>query len=137
MKNKIPNIHFFGSDAKFAHVGLVVESHDELLSYEQTTDVIQDVQVGFVNLNGVEIEFIKPISYNSPVFNNLLENRRLVHLAFYVDSIENALEKCKEYGFRKITQPQKAAAYSGNRIVFVAHKKYGIFELIEVNGLKF
>ena len=50
---------------------------------------------------------------------------------FYVCNLEEAYKSCKLYGFRKITKPVEATAYSNNRIIFVAHKKFGLFELIE------
>lgn len=126
------NLNFFGLEAKFHHVGLAVkEIPTEFHAAEKYTDSIQKVTVAFGRINDLPVEVICPASTNSPIDDNLKKNMKLVHLCFEVAKIESALAYAKAFGFVQITQPQPAVAFENRKIVWVYHKCYGLFELLE------
>ncbi|MGP0576343.1 VOC family protein [Paenibacillus peoriae] len=126
-------IHFFGSTAKFHHVGLAVSRIElaEIENLEVFADPIQQVNVGFINLGGSHIELIEPNSEHSPVSNSIKKGTKLVHLCFEVDNIEQGLQSAVSYQFKVLQQPTPAVAFNNRKIAWVYHSFWGLFELLE------
>lgn len=125
------NLNFFGDGARFAHVGIVVADHAFEYDYPIIKDKLQKVDVGFVNIHGIEVEFVRPLDESSPVYADLKRNKRLLHLAYYVSDLEIALGQGKKYGFSQITKIKPAPAFDDNPIVFTYHPVFGVIELIQ------
>lgn len=126
------NLKFFGENAKFHHVGIAVkEIPADFQEAQQWTDPIQKVTVAFGELSGLPVEVICPASPNSPIDDNLKKNMKLVHLCYEVKKIESALDTAKSFGFIQIASPQPATAFEQRKIVWLYHKYYGLFELVE------
>ena len=124
---------FFGAEANFDHVGLVVHSIAESAcpTREIFTDDIQKVRVAFLNAHGARIELIEPLNETSPLWQSLKEGRKLVHLAYRVPNLEQAMQRGRKGGFHCIMRPVPATAFQKKKIAWVFHKKLGLFELIE------
>ena len=50
------NLHLFGENAEFDHVGLAVRSIPDDFEMQKILDPIQKVNVVFINVNGLKIE---------------------------------------------------------------------------------
>lgn len=123
---------FFGADAKFHHVGLVVQSIAQLASDTIISeDEIQNVRVAFIVIGGARIELVEPLSDDSPVSRNLRSGAKLLHLCFEVDQIEEAVSRARENGFRLIAHAVPAVAFGGRRIAWVYSSSWGLIELLE------
>jgi methylmalonyl-CoA/ethylmalonyl-CoA epimerase len=127
-------LNFFGSSARFHHVGLVVASIRALCpDVEPAVDPVQDVAVAFVELHGTCVELIEPGSAKSPVAASLKKGVKLAHLCFSVADIAAAAEHAAAYEFRTIAEPVSAVAFAGRNISWMYHPVFGLFELIEVS----
>lgn len=127
-------LNFFGDDAKFHHVGIAAKEFPEHFNESKKwTDPIQKVTVAFGDFNGLPVELICPAFANSPIDESLRKNNKLVHLCYEVPDIKPALECAKSFGFMQIASPQPATAFEDRPIVWLYHKHYGLFELIQSN----
>jgi len=126
-------LDLFGIDAEFEHVGLVVKSIRELTGEETKiyADEIQKVYVAFVNMHGIRVELIEPMTENSPVNMNLKKGQKLVHLCYRVPDIEKAIRIGREKGFHCIAKPVPAIAFGEKQITWLFSKSYGLVELVE------
>lgn len=124
-------LNFFGKDARFHHIGLVVKSIKDINPLaEIITDSIQRVRVAFVLLNGIKLELIEPYGDNSPVIESLKRKVKFLHMCYTVHDIEEVIKECRKYGFTCIAEPVPAAAFD-NKIAWVYSNEYGLFELLE------
>ena len=129
-------LDFFGEDARFDHVGLVVRSISAMCPDQQSIkDPIQKVLVLFTKLNGVKIELIEPLGEESPVADSLRKGMRLLHICYSVPHLENTLTGCKAHGFHLLARPVPATAFDMRKIAWVFHKHFGLFELLETEKL--
>lgn len=128
----IPKFNFFGRDAKFHHIGIVVNSIKSISPYSKIfIDKIQNVYVAFVSLNGVTIELIEPLNDISPVTQSLKKGIKFMHICYEVINIDKTLKKCRKYGFHCIAKPVPAIAFGNRKIAWVYSKEYGLFELLQ------
>ncbi len=134
--SNVCKIDFFGEDASFDHIGVAVVSlkGTRLDGLEGVEDPTQKVSVAFAEIHGLPVEFIEPRTDDAPVRKNLENGQALVHLCFNVPDINSALEKARKYRFHPITKPVPAPAFGGNNIIWLYHKVFGLFELVEVKG---
>ena len=129
---------------KLHHVGIVVpniqESLGEIkkyLTFEEITvpSLIgsQKVNVCFLKVGDVYIEFIEPISNDSPVFDFVQSGGGYHHLCFEVKDIHKELEKFKNKGARIIVEPVKG--FENRLIAFIflnmKNTKCNLIELAE------
>ena len=122
----------FGEKASFHHVGLAVESIQEVnRSCEIFVEKTQRVSIAFILLNGVRIELLEPLGDNSPISRSLRNGTKLLHLCYEVPDLEAALELCKEAGFHRLWRPRPAPLYDNRKVAWVYSKHYGLFELLE------
>jgi methylmalonyl-CoA/ethylmalonyl-CoA epimerase len=125
-------LDFFGKDAQFNHVGLVVKSISAICHGEQgIKDPIQKVFVLFTKLNGFEIELIEPLGEMSPVTDSLRRGMKLLHICYSVPHLEDAIAVSKAHGFHLVASPVSATAFNMRKIAWVFHKQFGLFELLE------
>ena len=129
---------------KFHHVGIVVRSIDEQLSYYQghfgltlvrpkTFDPLQDVHVAFLQSgeSTVLLELIEPASENSPVVNALNRGGGLNHLCYSVSSLDTAIDHFIGQGSLLVQPPTPAVAFGGRRIAFLYTALRELVELVE------
>lgn len=128
----IPELNFFGGEAKFHHIGIAVNSIRTVNpECEIFTDKIQKVSVAFVSLNGIKTELIEPLNENSPVNQSLKKGVKLVHVCYEVSDLEKTLQECRQHGFHCVAKPVSATAFNDRKIAWVYSKYYGLFELLE------
>jgi methylmalonyl-CoA/ethylmalonyl-CoA epimerase len=128
----MPKLNFFGEDAKFHHVGIAVPEFPESFDNEpRWTDSIQKVHVSFGEINTLPIELISPAQENSPIDESIKKNVRLVHLCFEVPNLDSSIAIAKKQGFYQVASPKPAVAFDNNKIVWLYHKVFGLFELVE------
>ncbi|MEP7338508.1 MAG: VOC family protein [Acidobacteriota bacterium] len=126
---------FFGDDAIFEHIGLAVASIGEAAGdgVESVADETQQVSVAFINLHGIQIELIEPLTETSPISRNLKQGQKLVHLCFRVPLLEAAIATARQHGFHCIAQPVPAKAFDERKIAWLFSRTYGLIELLEAN----
>ena len=123
---------FFGKEASFHHIGLVVKSIREVSpSSEIFVEKTQGVSFAFISLNGIRIELLEPLGDNSPVARSLRNGGKLLHLCYEVPDVEAAIRECRPVGFHLIRHPVPAVAMGNRKIAWVFSKQYGLFELLE------
>lgn len=123
---------FFGDDARFHHVGMVVES---IAAACPSCDVIdnhtQGVAMAFVDMHGITVELLEPLGEHSPVARSLREGGKVLHLCYEVGEVEAAIEACRSAGFHRISRAVTVPEYEDRLIAWVFSKQFGLIELIE------
>ena len=123
---------FFGPDAYFHHVGLGVRS---IHGVDPELSIIRDDELGvamaFLSMNGTTIELLEPIRDSSPISASLTRGGKLLHLCYEVPDLEEALATSRPAGFHRVSQPEAQPVYDDRRVVWVFHKHFGLFELLE------
>ena len=126
------NCSFFGSDAKFEHVGIAVRKIDLITNnLKKINDKIQNVNLSFINCSGLTIELVEPANDSSPVNSFLKKNQTYYHICFSVDNIDASIKKAKKYNFSKISKPVPAVAFNNRKIVWLYNINLGLVELLE------
>ena len=122
-----------GPDASFDHVGVAVRSIRDVVGDEVTiiADPKQRVSVAFVDMGGVRLEFIEPLTDRSPIDASLAKGQTLVHLCFRVPDLERALVSARTRGLHQIARPVPAVAFAGRRIAWLFSPVLGLIELVE------
>jgi methylmalonyl-CoA/ethylmalonyl-CoA epimerase len=128
-------VNFFGDGAEFDHVGVAVKAIDPAVAGTKIEDPVQRVRVAFITVNGLPTELIEPTEPSSPVSGMLARGTTMYHLCFRVPELAAALEIAGRMGFRMVAEPVKAAAFNNRKIVWVFSPVYGLFELLESDGL--
>ena len=130
---------------RFDHLGIVVPNLQigrdhffKIYGINSWTDEFFD------ELNGVYVQFgqskdkfcyelIAPINNKSSVYNVLSKKKNILnHIAYTVDAIDACFEELLSNQFVPLGEPNKAVAYSLQRVQFFYSKDFGyILELIE------
>ena len=130
---------------RFDHLGIVVPNLQigrdhffKIYGINSWTDEFFD------ELNGVYVQFgqskdkvcyelVAPIDNKSPVYNVLSKKKNILnHIAYIVDAIAVCSEELLSNKFVPLGKPNKAVAYSLQRVQFFYSKEFGyILELIE------
>jgi methylmalonyl-CoA/ethylmalonyl-CoA epimerase len=128
---------------KLHHVGMAVSSiaeHAEhyrralgiSLTSEIIDDELQQVRVAFAQVgDGVFIEFVEPLSDDSPISNLLKRGGGLYHSCYVVPDIEAAIEKVRLAGGVIVSGPMPARAFDNRRIAFVYTPGRSLVEFLE------
>jgi methylmalonyl-CoA/ethylmalonyl-CoA epimerase len=124
------------------HIGIAVKDLDravelyknifgfELIGVEDVPS--QKVRVAKFNINGIHIEFLEPMSEDSPIYKYIeKKGEGIHHIAYFTDDIEEELDKLKEKGIKLINEKPTEGS-SGSMIAFV-HPKSSII-LTELVG---
>lgn len=128
------------------HIGIAVNSIQQAgkfysdilgLKIEDIENVAdQKVNVGFIPITDSEVELVESTDPEGPVAKFIeARGEGIQHIAFRVESIEEALRELKAKGVRLIDQmPRKGAG--GARIVFIHPKETNgvLIEICERNG---
>ena len=68
MNVSIQKIDIFGPNAVFEHIGIALKQiKDVSKNIDKIQDKIQNVNLGFIDCNGLTVEFVEPIDANSPI----------------------------------------------------------------------
>ena len=133
------------ANMRFDHLGIIVPNLQigrnhffKMYGINNWTDEFFD------ELNGVYVQFgqskdkfcyelIAPINNKSPVYNVLSKKKNILnHIAYTVDAIDACFEELLSNQFVPLGEPNKAVAYSLQRVQFFYSKDFGyILELIE------
>lgn len=118
---------------KIDHIGIAVENLNEVKEFvekvfgktfdEMEEVVSQKVRVGFLELSNGRIEFIEPLSPDSPV-KKFLEKKGegIHHICLEVENIKEALERLKEKGVRLVDEvPRRGSGGSSVAFLYPSH----------------
>jgi len=95
------------------------------------------VKLALVKVQEIIIEFVQPLTSDSPV-SNLLKRlgSGVYHVCFEVEDIDEKIEELEKRGFLVIEKPSSAAIFDGNKVAFLYHRALGIVEIVEKGGSK-
>lgn len=126
---------------KLEHIGIAVQSINERRKFwekilgfrvNQTIEVSsRKVKVAECDVGGTKIEFLEPISDDSPIAK-FLENKGegIQHLCFEVENIEETIKNLKKEGIVMIDDVPRAGAFA-RKVAFIHPRStYGV--LIEL-----
>jgi methylmalonyl-CoA/ethylmalonyl-CoA epimerase len=127
---------------KLDHIGVAVKSIEEALKLyegvlglkleEVETVEEQNVKVAFLPVGDTEIELLESTSPDGPIAKYIeRKGEGMQHLAFKVESIEDALKTLKAKGVRLIDETPRMGA-GGAKIAFV-HPKETFGVMIELS----
>lgn len=131
---------------KVEHIGIAVRSLEQARSlYESVLGMdVQDVdelpergvRVAMVDGQNLTIELLEPLGEDSPVAR-FIEKRGegIHHIAFLVESIDDAVEQLKRKGVRFTTSKVVEGAH-GKRVIFISPASVNgvLMELCENSG---
>jgi methylmalonyl-CoA epimerase len=125
------------------HIGIAMPSEEESLQlgrllFGREPDTVEEVSSQKVKtyiyrVGQTKIEFLVPTSEDSTIVKFLSDRGQgLHHLAFAVDSVEEAIRELKEKGVRMIDESPREGV-EGTRIAFMHPKSTGrvLVELVE------
>jgi methylmalonyl-CoA epimerase len=123
------------------HIGIAVKSiEDASKFYSNILDLkisepievrSQNVKVAFIEIGGIKLELLEPLSDDSPIARFLQKKGQgLHHLCFLVDDIEFALRELKEKNVKLVDQFPRTGA-TRKRIAFL-HPESASGVLIEL-----
>jgi len=113
---------------KIHHIGIVVDNiqnslgeFSKFVKFDETTIPIlvgsQKVNVCFVKIGELRIEFIEPVGNESPVRKVLEKGGGFHHICFEVDNLSEKINEIVEKGGRLIVSPVEG--FEGRQIAFV------------------
>jgi methylmalonyl-CoA/ethylmalonyl-CoA epimerase len=120
---------------KIEHIGIAVESIDEMVSYYRDglgleyggEEVVEEqkVRVAFFGIGESSIELLEPTSEDSPIAKFLAKRGPGIHhIAVRVENIDEALKQHQANGARLIDNEPRTGAHN-MRIAFVHPKSTG------------
>jgi methylmalonyl-CoA/ethylmalonyl-CoA epimerase len=130
---------------KFHHIGIIVNNIQDSLGeflkfikFDETSIPTlvgsQKVNVCFIKIDELRIEFIEPIGNESPVKGALERGGGFNHICFEVDNLSETINEIVEKGGRLIVSPVKG--FEGRQIAFVLlnmkKTNLNLVELVEV-----
>jgi len=113
---------------KIHHIGIVVNNiqdslgeFSKFIKFDETTIPTlvgsQKVNVCFMKIGELRIEFIEPVSNESPVKKFLKKGGGFNHICFEVDNLSETIKEIVKKGGRLIVSPVKG--FEGRQIAFV------------------
>ena len=125
-------IDFLGSNASLHHIGMAFKKKPkELDNIRYFDDPIQKVTVGFISLNGCQIEVVIPLSEDAPILNAMKKGTKLLHLCYEVDNIVVSISNAQKNNCIIVSNPVEAVAFENRKIAWIFHKNYGLIEILE------
>ena len=132
MNVSMQKIDIFGPNAVFEHIGIALKQiKDVSKNIDKIQDKIQNVNLGFIDCNGLTVELVEPIDVNSPINSFIEKNQTYYHICFSVPDLDESIASAKKYNFVKISKPVPAIAFDNRRIVWLYNIKFGLVELLE------
>lgn len=127
---------------KLDHIGIAVKNLDETLAFYsdvlglecQGTEVVEEqkVKVAFLPIGDTELELLESTTDDGPIAKHIERSGEGVqHLAFKVESIEEAIEYMISKGMKMIDEKPRYGA-GGAKIAFV-HPKSSHRVLVELS----
>lgn len=126
------------------HIGILSKNIDKtintlapILGITATSDLIidplQDVKAIFAKTTqGLTLEFLEPISDESPIKNSVIKQNNLIHhLAYRTNSLENSTEAIRQIRGMPIGEAKPGIAFGGALIQFFLLPDGWLVELIE------
>ena len=132
---------------KIHHIGIVVNNiqdslgeFSKFIKFDETTIPTlvgsQKVNVCFVKIGELRIEFIEPVGNESPVKKFLEKGGGFNHICFEVNNLSKTINEIEEKGGRLIVSPVEG--FEGRQIAFVLlnMKKtdLNLVELVEIKN---
>ena len=130
------------SKMKIHHIGIVVNNIQESLGefskfvkFDETSIPTlvgsQKVNVCFIKIGELRIEFIEPIGNESPVKRALEKGGGFNHICFEVDNLSETINEIVEKGGRLVVSPVKGFEERQTAFVFLNMKKTNL-NLVEL-----
>jgi methylmalonyl-CoA/ethylmalonyl-CoA epimerase len=95
-------------------------------------DEIQRVRVAFAPTgNGTFLEFVEPLTDDSPVCGVLKRGGGLYHVCYIVKDLSAAIDQVEQAGGRRISGPVPARAFAGRQIAWVYTPDRSLVEFLE------
>ena len=125
------------------HIGIVVPEIEAAIGFYEglgfsregsvVADPVQKVKIQFMRdaAEASRIELLEPSGPDSPVAAALQKGGGLNHLCYQVADIEEAVSSFKKLGSAVISEAVPAPAISSCRVIFLFHRRHGVFELVE------
>lgn len=128
------------------HLGIVVKDINQAINeykvINQDFEIILDeyvesdlVRIVLVKNEGITLEFIEPISVESPVSNFLDKGGGLHHICYETEDIDNYIKTHKRN--IKIVKGKQIGFCGFNTVFFVQrniNNRIGLIELVQMNG---
>ena len=128
------------SKLRLDHIGIVVKNlHKTAAAFENAIGLpLEEVEnykeilnIGFVPVGSIDIEFLEPTTSEGLNADFLKDNGEGVHhIAFEVDDIKSEIKRLKKLGFIIINDPPKKGA--DNKLICFIHPKSTNHVLIEL-----
>lgn len=131
------------------HLGLAVRDINESgklfldMGYTKGNEYMllnQNSKLCIFTRNGYnDIEFVKPLDYDSPTTDILNENKlKFYHLCFEVESINGFLEYIKEkgIGYSIVSDAKEAEIFNNAPVSFIFVDNIGLIELLEIKQIE-
>lgn len=116
---------------KIDHIGIAVKSLDNALKFYETLGIkpyhfeeveSQKVKTAFIKVGDTNIELLESTSEEGPIAKYIAKKGEGIHhICYKVESVESALEKMKDEGFKLIDENPKPGAHG--KIVAFIHPK--------------
>ena len=127
---------------KIHHIGIVVDNiqnslgeFSKFVKFDETSIPTlvgsQKVNVCFIKIGELRIEFIEPIGNESPVKRALEKGGGFNHICFEVDNLSETINEIVEKGGRLIVSPVKGFEERQTAFVFLNMKKTNL-NLVEL-----
>jgi len=132
---------------KIHHIGIVVNNiqdslgeFSKFIKFDETTIPTligsQKVNVCFMKIGEIRIEFIEPVGNESPVKKFLEKGGGFNHICFEVNNLSETINEIVEKGGRLIVSPVKG--FEGRQIAFVLlnmkKTNLNLVELVEIKN---
>ena len=127
---------------KFHHIGYAVEDiYKSIKRFEQLgyhhesnliNDELRDVLIAFMRIDQISVELIQPKSLNSIAMPILKKYKDIpYHIAYEVKNIGEKTKELLKFNYKILLKPERAVAFSNNKVVFIYAKNLVMVELIE------
>ena len=120
-------VHNIAASAQQYHRALGIAVDGKIIE-----DEIQKVRVAFAPTgNGTFLEFVEPITDDSPVCGVLKRGGGLYHVCYIVPDLMAAINRVEQAGGRCISGPVPASAFAGRQIAWVYTPDRSLIEFLE------
>ena len=127
---------------KIHHIGYLVHDKDSALQqfvslgYKLTEDWIHDIsrqiEIAFVENNGVLVELVRPDDDCTLIGKALRKMRNTpYHICYECEDLDRQIASMREQGWLLSQEPLEAPAISGRRVAFLFGSDMGLIELVE------
>lgn len=128
----------------FHHIGILVKNlkfgidfFSKFKKKIKISKLVYDKNLGvkvvfFEHKDKINFELVSPYGSKSPVANILKKKGSIInHIAYETTYLEKNIKFLKSLGCIQITEPKKAKAFKGRKVVFFMSPLHHVIELIE------